>query len=149
MNDIYKTPESALNLENTVEDTEKNALIKIFKEQRFILAPVLTFIFTSILYIPIVLTTGIFPVWILICPAFAIGMLLKYTCRLITVGHRMVSSAILVLVIFLFLQIYNLLTAASVAIFSFVICFILSQRTLHPDQLKLIYKWKIGKLNIH
>jgi hypothetical protein len=149
MNDIYKTPESKLSPEDIIDTTEKDALKKIMREQRFILAPILTFLFTSILFVPIALTAGPFPAWILICPAFAIGMLLKYTCRLVQIKHRIVSSTTLVIVIFLFLQIYDILTTISVATFSFFISFILSNRTLNPDQLKLIFKWKIGKLNIN
>jgi hypothetical protein len=149
MNNIYTTPESDLiSNANSMKDSEVEKLKIIFKEQRIVLAPLITFLTTLLFFIPMLLSFDAMPMWVFVSPAFAIGLIVKYTCRLVHIKHRIISGTVLVLIISLLMLLYNPITAVNVAAFSFVIFVAISKRTLHPDQKNLLYKLKIGKLKL-
>jgi hypothetical protein len=149
MNNIYTTPESNLiGNTNPMEDPEVVALKIIFKKQRILLAPLITFFSTLLFFIPMLLSFESMPMWIFVSPAFAIGLIVKYTCRLVHLKHRIISGIVSISIIFLLLLLYDPIIAINVSAFSFIIFVVLSKRTLHPDQQKLLYKLKIGKLKL-
>lgn len=147
MTDIYKAPECDLSA-SSPEEEEVNALKSMFREQRFILAPLLAFISIILFFAPLFFSYGEKPLWVFLFPAVAVGMLLKYTCRLVQIKHRIISSAIVLLIVFLLMSLSDFVSAVSLALFSFTICFALSKRTLYGEQTRLLYKLKIGKLKI-
>jgi branched-subunit amino acid permease len=149
MNDIYKTPDSnlAVSLETRTISPELTEFESMLKEQRTVLAPSLALIFTILSIFPLALAKGSAPLLILLFPAFVVGLLIKYTSRLIKLNHRVISSLISTSVIFFILSFGNILTAIGVSLFSFFICLSLSRRPLTADQEKVLYKLKIGKLN--
>lgn len=149
MNNIYETPGSNLiNNTSSIENSEIAALKIIFKEQRIVLAPLITFLSTILLFIPLLFSFGTMPMWIYVSPAFAVSLIIKYTCRLVHLKHRVISGVALVSVISLLVLLYDPIIAINVAAFSFVIFVTISKRELHPDQKKLLYKLKIGKLKL-
>jgi hypothetical protein len=150
MTDIYESPKSNLIVSEPADSivSEVEALRELLKEENGISSTINSLLFTILSIIPFAMPQVSVPPLIMLFPAFVVGFIIKYSGCLIKLKYRLVSSLISASLIFFILAFENVLIAIGIATINFFICLVLSKRPLSPEQDRILYRWKIGKIRL-
>lgn len=144
MNDVYKSPESNLEV-----DKYQSLVIKLLKEQSIILALLSAVFGTVAMLVALSLAPGIVPLFVFVLPGLVSGILIKLLGRPIKLVYRFVPSLICGVIVLVWFSLDGVtIHTVLLPFLNILACLAISRRNLNYEEEKAIYKYKHGLIKL-